>query len=330
MVDPPAPAGDLLADVTAFTTLDACMKQRSQLDPLLADALASVGYGTFVRDACRVLEAAKTHDRTRCQLIDASALRLRCESVAAVFARDADACPMATGVSADGRDPVCVAFALRRGALCRGADARARVGCEAATAADEKPCAALPSVEARGVCARDVNRWRALLRLNEAQTSQPIKSPSGLLEVHGADGRAEPPKSNFDLSAALSRGVVVVKRADRWQLQIGVPDPLGAPRAASPSSSGKLAFRLEFGPEASAPRRLGDLSVSIPGAAALACESVRCEVTVTEFHIDASRGGEVSVALEGRVGVSPQAFSLRAALKTFVRDVVSEIGAPSP
>ncbi len=328
VVDPAAPAGDLLADVAAFSSLEACIKQRAPLDAVVSDALASIGYGTFVRDACRVLEAAKTRDATRCALIDASALKYRCESVVAVVARRADGCPLAATSSEDGRDSVCVAWSLRSRALCRGADARSRTRCEAVVAGDAKPCASIALAEDRRDCARDVERWRSIVAEGGAPAIA-IKAPSATLEVHGADGRADPALTSFDASGVLSRGVVVVKGPRRSSLRVGDLEALGSPRAASPSSRAKLSFALDFGPEASSQASLRDFSLSVPGAAELSCAPGRCELSVKDVSVDASRGGAVSLSVVGRVGVSPQAFQVRATLSTFVRDVVVE-AAPAP
>src|SRR4051812_28373985 len=56
--DPPAPAGDLKADLDRFVNVETCVKERANVDPLVGDGLRAIGYDTFLRDACRLLEAA--------------------------------------------------------------------------------------------------------------------------------------------------------------------------------------------------------------------------------------------------------------------------------
>src|ERR1019366_5592349 len=43
---PPAPAGDLKAEIARFTTLDACVNERARVDPIVGDALEAIGYDT--------------------------------------------------------------------------------------------------------------------------------------------------------------------------------------------------------------------------------------------------------------------------------------------
>src|SRR5579864_4561620 len=50
--DPPVAAGDLAADIAAFTNIEACVEHAS-VEPFLGDALQAIGYDSFVRDACR-------------------------------------------------------------------------------------------------------------------------------------------------------------------------------------------------------------------------------------------------------------------------------------
>src|SRR5262245_32566274 len=38
-LDPPAPAGDLKAEIERFVNLDTCVSERAKLDPLVGDAL---------------------------------------------------------------------------------------------------------------------------------------------------------------------------------------------------------------------------------------------------------------------------------------------------
>src|SRR6185503_300930 len=45
--DPPAPGGDLLHDLEAFTTLDACARTHRITDPVVADAIDTLGYDTL-------------------------------------------------------------------------------------------------------------------------------------------------------------------------------------------------------------------------------------------------------------------------------------------
>src|SRR5579884_4198000 len=139
MADPPAPAGNLEGDIESFTTVDACVRAHPIADPLLGDALEAVGYDTFLRDACRVLAAAKARDASPCASIDASALRRRCEATVAEVAGRPDGCPWDVPTKPElGRDPECVAIATPDARLCAAVRDRAgRAACEGIATHDD-------------------------------------------------------------------------------------------------------------------------------------------------------------------------------------------------
>src|ERR1700722_10497547 len=60
---PPAPAGDLKAEIDRFTTVEACALERARLDPLVGDALEAIGYDTFFLDAWRLIHAGRAEAR---------------------------------------------------------------------------------------------------------------------------------------------------------------------------------------------------------------------------------------------------------------------------
>ncbi len=187
LVDPEKPAGNIAVDVASFTTLEACMKQRTAtLDPLVGDAVDAIGYDTFLRDACRVLEAAKTKDPKKCELIDASALRARCRAVTAMVGGDADGCPLKAPSKPElGRDATCVAMALRSPAMCAGAPRRDRAACEALHPQPQEMRRDPARRSARAVHARrrSISRRR---RRKPAIASVP--QPKGTLTIHGEGG----------------------------------------------------------------------------------------------------------------------------------------------
>jgi hypothetical protein len=322
IVDPPRPAGDFKADIDAFTTLEDCMHNRAKVDPVIADALENIGYDTFVRDACRVLEAAKTKDVRRCTLIDASTLKARCNAVVAVWMHDANLCPRVSVGPDRGRDPMCLAQALRSPVLCAAVDTHDRTSCNATLTRDEKGCDAILITEERDACVRDVVRWRSTLADGAPQVTvlPPVK---GSLEVHGAEGHPDLKTTNFDLGFDLSRGVVVVEESRRWRLSMGEADDLSlTPKATNPMSTAKLGFRLLFGPEASAKSELEGATLSVPGASSVACSTSKCELTIKTKKLESTRGGAVSLEVDGMVGTGAQAFKVHADLSTFVRDVM--------
>ena len=131
--DPPAPPGDLKSELDRFVSVDTCVKERANIDPLVGDALRAIGYDTFLRDACRLLEAAKDHSREKCDRIDSSALRSRCQSWVAMVAQTPDTCPLQfEGIPTRGRNVTCLAVAGKDPRLCTGEPRTAvRATCEA-------------------------------------------------------------------------------------------------------------------------------------------------------------------------------------------------------
>ncbi|HEY6459685.1 MAG TPA: hypothetical protein VIY73_06020, partial [Polyangiaceae bacterium] len=224
-VDPPAPAGDLEAELAAFTTVDACTQQRAGLDPVVGDALEAIGYDTLVRDACRLLDAAKAQDAKRCAAIDASPLRERCEALVAELAGDGDACPFEIPTRPEqGRQASCLALAARDVRLCAGAfDASARATCEAIATRNAAPCKHLGLRSDQARCARDEKRFAAALPAATA--------PSGAaLVVHGkatlggasaAPAVSTAPSTGDAMPLDVARGVVLLERIDGTHLTLG-------------------------------------------------------------------------------------------------------------
>src|SRR3954471_19652270 len=163
IADPPAPAGDLKADLDRFVNVESCVKERANVDPLAGEGVRGIGYDTFLRDACRLLEAAKDKKRETCDRIDSSAMRARCQSWVAMVSQTPDACPMQfEGLVTRGRNPSCVAIAAKDPRLCAGESRTVQRGtCEAMVARDAAKCEVLlPSH--RALCQREVARWRSV------------------------------------------------------------------------------------------------------------------------------------------------------------------------
>ena len=331
-VDPPAPAGDLHLEIERFTTLDACVKERSGLDPLLADALTAVGYDTFVVDACRVLDAAKGKDPKRCEPIAASSLRARCERVTAVAAADPDLCPWAIASRvASGRDPVCLALAMRDPRLCVAALRSERFTCEATLAKDEKRCDAQGREPDRAMCRREMRRYLALVAdkpEGAATASAPLPAASAKLELHVLDGTTDAVAESTDVTEDVSRGVVLLVQRDGVRFDVGELRELGtgfiAPSPVLRPHVGLTLYALTGIKDA----RVEKAELGVPGAATLLTPGQRASLHVTVTKLEPKRGGEVVLSIEGEMGSSPHGFKLRAQVATFVRDVVKPTAIP--
>jgi hypothetical protein len=317
-VDPPAPAGDLKAELAAFTTVDACVAQRAAGDPLVGDALEAIGYDSLVRDACRLLDAAKSQDGRRCGDIIASTLKARCEAGAAELAGRPEECPFDVPTRPElGRDAVCLALAARDASLCAGAPERtARVTCAALAAHDPEPCKKLALRADQLRCARDEQRWAAVLPPAEA-TGREAGAPSGRVTLAGDAGAFASDAFALD----VSRGVVVLERLDGARFTVGAIARSGLGFLAAPPNAPKtFAFEI-VAPQDLKKAHVEHAQLDVPGHAVIDAEGSRASgLSVQVTRLERRRGGAVEVKVTGIVG---DGVEVRAEATTFVRDIVT-------
>jgi hypothetical protein len=313
-VDPPPPAGDLAREVAEFTSLEACVEAHAKTDPLVGDALQAIGYDTFLRDACRVLQAMKSKTKDACAAIDAQGLRARCEGSVAMQNGAPDDCPPEIP-DTPGRDARCVAAASRNPRLCGGVgpSADARKACEALVTREEKRCG--PDA----ACAREVARWKNVLPAPE-NSGAPYTSRASI-EARGAEGTADPPSPMTDLAADFMRGVVVSLDFAGAHVALGSRREIGATTFA-PAPTGRTRLALDVLVPSEKPAELEHAEVSVPGSATFVLPGARFDGRVLVTKLEPKRGGEMNVTLEGTVGAAPRAYRIKAEIATFVRDVV--------
>jgi hypothetical protein len=329
--DPPPPAGDLKAELERFVNIEQCVSERAKIDPLLGDALRGIGYDTFVRDACRMLEAAKDRKRETCEKIDSSALRHRCQSWVAMIGQQPDQCPLVyEALPARGRQPSCIAIAGRDPRMCAGeARSMPRATCEAMATRDEKKCDALMPND-KASCQREHARWKNLL-------SAPLEGLAKLpnvrakMTIKGDGPTPDPAQPEIDLAQDFARGVVVVTLRERARVEIGSLGESEAVRVApSPNKKGRAGLSILLEPAAlgskDAPKPvLQKLEIEVPGEATLVYPGgAKCECKVTTARIDRTRGGDVAIVVDGVISLGSKAYKVNIDLATFVRDVVVE------
>jgi hypothetical protein len=325
-IDPPAPAGDLKAELDRFVNLDTCVAERARLDPLIGDALGAIGYDTFLRDACRLLEATKDKKRETCDRIDSSALKRKCQSWVAMVMQSPDACPMVLdSVATRGRLPSCVAVAAKDARLCAAEGrAAARATCEGLTSRDDSRCDVLLPHDRPG-CKREIARWRSMLPAPLEGLTK-LAAARGKLTVRGHDGTADPNPSEIDVGGELTRGAVVVTSRERARVELGTVGESEAARIApTPQKRPRVGLAVLLEPGGDAPKPvLQRFELEIPGEATLVHPGARCECKVTTARIDKTRGGEVVIAVQGTIGLGTRSYKVDVELGTFVRDVVAE------
>ena len=314
--DPPAPAGDLKTELDRFVNLDTCVTERAKLDPLVGDALGAIGYDTFLRDACRMLEAAKDKKKETCERIDSSPLRRKCESWVAILSQAPDQCPLQyDAMVTRGRSAGCVAVAARDPRLCAGEGRSApRALCEAMVSRDPAKCGGLlPNQKAS--CEREVTRWKALLS-PPLEGLDKLPAPSAKLRLEGGDAGA-----SVDLTSDVASGVVVVTARERSRVEIGslVESEL-AHLAAAPTRAARMSLALLNDAKPS----LQKVELILPNEAPYVAPPATCDCKVSKVKLPATRGAEVTFSVEGKLtsGTRVQPFALD--VTTFARDVVAD------
>jgi hypothetical protein len=330
LTDPPAPAGDLKAEIERFVNVDTCVAERAKLDPLVGDALRAIGYDTFLRDACRLLEAAKDRKRETCDRIDSSALRSRCQSWVAILGQTPDGCPLKFEAFPErGRDASCVAIAGRDPRLCAGEGRAAPRGtCEALATRDASKCEQLLASD-RPACKREVSRWQPLLSA-PLEGLPKLPAVRARMTLAGEGPTPNPGTPEVDLAADFARGAVVVTLRDRARVELGsLGESEGMRFAPSPNKRPRAGLAVILEPPALGSKEppkpvLQKLEIEIPGEATLVHPGATCDCKVTTARVDKTRGGEIAIVVEGTIALGTRAYKMKIDVATFVRDVVTE------
>ena len=324
-IDPPAPAGDLKDDIERFTTIEACTKERSAIDPVLADALSSIGYDTFVVDACRMLDAAKRRDVKACSAIDASMLQAKCQSLVALSKGDPDACPWSVMGNAErGRDALCLAETTRDVRLC--AATFEPEACAAIVLGVETKCDPIAREGERARCKRDARRMASMVAAVDAGAPPSATKPSGKLEVHALEGTDEPKTPIVDIGSDFLAGLVLFEQRDGTRFDLGVVRPRTdhvpmTPTAVMPASRPSFGVTL-FVPASVGTARVEAAALDEPATLSISTPTASMALTAKLTKIDHVRGGEVTVVLDGTIGASPHGYRVHEEVTTFVRDLV--------
>jgi hypothetical protein len=328
--DPVAPAGDLRLDVDSFTSLDACVAEHANLDPVVSDAVRALGYDTLVRDACRVLQALKQKSASPCSDIIASGLERRCLGLVAMAVGDADRCPwIASTDRALGRDPMCVAVATHDPRACGATPISERAKCEALATGQGSHCAKVVGDE-RKECERELERDRHVLAPQEPDARE-MKPPRGSIEIQGQAGTADAAPMRADVTEAVAGGVVVAP----------TPVPVGGTRLdltrdrdeglRLPSRGTERArFVASIVVDMHGAMHVAALQLDAPKMPSVTCPSPHCELKVTIPKLDAHRGAPLAVLVDGTFATPQGTYTLHASIDSFVRDVVTRAAMYSP
>lgn len=312
-LDPPAPPGNLKAEVETFTSLNACVELKARIDPVLGEAVDALGYDTLLRDSCRVLQAIKTNSTAPCDSILSSSLRDRCTTSTAIATGNALACPMI----GQNHDPFCLALAHRDTHLCVHASPERRKVCRALLDGDMRTC----RQDKR--CERWVLRWQGMIP--PSQTKPDLGSRIRLDATETNDGGTLTPIS-IDFSQVLLPAVVS-KSATGARILLG-----DATSAAWPSpkatATPRLLLTMDVSPSCTKqgkhslrPDQL-TYEMILPRVAKLSGPAQNDVVSVTVDTIGLEVGTPVRFTLETDAEESPHTFHVRLDVNTYVRDLV--------
>jgi hypothetical protein len=319
---PLAPPGDLRADIERFTTLDACVAERGALDPLLGDALRAISYETFARDACRILDAAKARDARKCEPIDASALRARCQTMVALVDAQPDECPFYVPARpAFGRDPGCLAATTGDARVCGAADKLDRPTCQAIATRDASRCDALGSSQERASCRREAARIAPIVPPPDDKAPAPT-APWGKLTIGALDDSPPPQQADVDLATDASRGVVLFEQIDGAHFDLGTPRDTGTGFYGNTPLATTSFFLAVVAPTTGKDVRIDRCELGLPGQSTLVSPGARCSIKTTVDTLARVRGGDVRLRFDGVVGTAPRGYTIHAEVTTFVRDLV--------
>jgi hypothetical protein len=326
ITDPSPPSGDLKSDVDAFTTLDACVRERTVTDPLIGDAIDALGYDTLARDACRILQALKEKSPVACRPIASSALRARCESYLAVAAADPNLCPMNGSGRLAAREPVCLARASRDERLCAAAPVLERATCRALVLGKKAECG-------DNSCVRQVERYRGLF---EKPASHPALPAHLHVEVALETSTPEQAAKSFDLDDVAAAGAIVRVGAASTRIAVGSAKTPTWPEADSPDATPKAFLEVSVpassiqGSAASAKKNsppptiaLGATDVRIdllvPNVALLSA-LLASNATVELRQMSADPGAPIKLVLTATLRDAPRTFRVKFDVETFVRE----------
>lgn len=323
--DPSAAPGDLASDVKEFTTLDDCVASHAtKMDPLIADALLSFGYDTFVRDACRQIDAAKSQDARKCDAIVASDLADHCRATIAMIAGKPDDCPFSDSNKANGRVPTCIAAALRDPRFCISEDGDRRPSCNAIVAHDPGQCDVVPKSEIAR-CRRPGERLASSLPPAQSNLSA-LPKASSKLDLTALAGTQLTAPGSATLQYDVEKGVAISIGAIETTFSFGPSrEDAAFPVEVTPSSSLRIGFEMRVTNSAKQETKIKNVVLEIPGGVRLGDAQMSAAPKIKITQLEKNRGGAVEFTIDGEIGNAPQGFAFHLEVRTFVRDIVKPL-----
>jgi hypothetical protein len=293
----------------------------------MGEILNDLGYDQASLDACHVRQALAQQDISVCDQLSLRAARLGCQRRYAMYHGEPDRCPIEPLYR--GRDPLCVAVALRDPSMCAAEGLPDREGlCRAIILRGERPCrVAHATLIAANRCARAASRWWSSL----PPARSPFRIPFGFepelticLDQRppeaGPDANAQDCRPNHSL---LQHGLVLSSATHlivggRQGLPIGPREPLIELAIPLPPPELELPQEQPIEPDGAS------LWIDLEGnpISSAGQEVTSGHITIERFGL--ARGALIQGSFEAELtspGRPPSQVS--GSFRTFLRDVIA-------
>jgi len=296
--------------IEAYTDLPTCLASLRERTPTeVSEAVADLHYDAFFEDVCGSMRAIREASVPGCDELSVSSAQRGCRLRLAIFHGEPTACP--SDRVAEGREPVCVAWAARDEDLCAAASAVDRARCRAVLSADPARCSRARGGD-RVRCEAEIERYASALEGARRESPAARRRRELRLDVDGVTLTRD----------TLQRGVRLVNEGCRTRVALARPIALRVigPDAGSFSLTFSLASQIELPEELSFGASDALLEVNTERRGQLSSTAgARGGVTLSAF--ERRLGGEVSGTLEGELGSASQRIPVRGRFTTFVRDL---------
>jgi len=315
----PTQVGNLKQSIASFRSLSQCRRDvQNKLLPEVAEALSDLRYDAFIEDVCKGLLALKTGSLEACKGLSVSAAQDGCMRRLALLKGNPAACPQARLV--EGRDPLCLAWATRRLALCNSLGSQEQVLCRAVLRHAKADCNRLEGAAAAH-CRVLTKRYGPLLEdviQDEQQETHQLKVDGKWPQTTGREFHSK--------DTTVERGVHLKAVGCKYRVE------LGDTRVLSVADFGQIKYsprtRLHFAvdPQQPAPQRqrFAPPDAGVKVAVSPTEEYASLDATAGFIELQTftpQRGAKVAGKFEATLSQVGQILKIEGQFSTFVRDL---------
>ena len=296
---------------------DTCIASlRGRTPTEVSEGIADLGYDAFFQDVCASMHAIREASVAGCDALSVSSAQRGCRRRLALFHGRPDACP--TDRVEPGREPVCIAWALRDEDLCAAASRVDRARCRAVLRRDPELCSRERGGD-RGRCEAEIRRYGSAL--GEQRRQSPAARARRRFEATLVPEDSSSATETVTVDV-LQRGVRLTNEGCRTVVQLA--DPLGPAVIHRPASALSLRFLVPLELELPFEIRFGvvDGTLQVRTAALGSLHSdLRSDGAVHLTAFERQRGGAVAGTFTATMQRGTETVRVRGRFETFVRDL---------